>query len=386
MDNKKKDNIINIITNDNQNLAKKLKIIKDKYNKLEIHNQTNMNIFSENNYYNKYKEMLAEYRKLYLLFLINKKKINLYNKLKKCFDKYRNIVKEINNNENINSLLREQKLKNIIQSKKTKEYNYLKNSFIKLYFKCLLKKKEIENKQSIIKSKLINIIKNKEKKNKFILKKYFDKFYYKGIISVLIDEKNEYIINKKKENNEKVKKLFIKIDHRKDKHNFLILRDCFDKWNLLSKILGMKAITDEKKRKKRQKQRMKKKIENKSANKYLTNNNNILNLAKSHNINIINRDKDIISLEHSVTTDFSGGDINGENKIDKIMKATEKLGEFFYKAVNNYKSIDNKNNTLKKNKEVNSAEKEEKINEKEIKENNENEDEYEEDSGDSFGI
>jgi len=386
MDNKKKDNIINIITNDNQNLAKKLKIIKDKYNKLEIHNQTNMNIFSENNYYNKYKEMLAEYRKLYLLFLINKKKINLYNKLKKCFDKYRNVVKELNNNENINSLLREQKLKNIIQSKRTKEYNYLKNSFIKLYFKCLLKKKEIENKQSIIKSKLINIIKNKEKKNKFILKKYFDKFYYKGIISVLIDEKNEYIINKKKENNEKVKKLFIKIDHRKDKHNFLILRDCFDKWNLLSKILGMKAITDEKKRKKRQKQRMKKKIENKSANKYLTNNNNILNLAKSHNINIINRDKDIISLEHSVTTDFSGGDINGENKIDKIMKATEKLGEFFYKAVNNYKSIDNKNNTLKKNKEVNSAEKEEKINEKEIKENNENEDEYEEDSGDSFGI
>ena len=119
----------------------------------------------------------------------------------------------------------------------------------------------------------------------------------------------------------------------------------------------MKAITDEKKRKKRQKQRMKKKIENKSANKYLTNNNNILNLAKSHNINIINRDKDIISLEHSVTTDFSGGDINGENKIDKIMKATEKLGEFFYKAVNNYKSIDNKNNILKKNKEITSAEK-----------------------------
>ena len=36
-DNKKKDDIINIITNDNKTLARKLKIIQDKYNKLQIH-------------------------------------------------------------------------------------------------------------------------------------------------------------------------------------------------------------------------------------------------------------------------------------------------------------------------------------------------------------
>ena len=96
---------------------------------------------------------------------------------------------------------------------------------------------------------------------------------------------------------------------------------------------------------------MKKKIENKSANQYINHNNNILNLAKSHNLNIVNRDKDIIS----VTTDFSGGEINGENKNDKVMKAGEKLGEFFYKD----KPLDNKNkNNLIINKEINSKENE----------------------------
>ena len=38
-ENKKKDDIINIITNDNKTLARKLKIIKDKFNKLQIQNQ-----------------------------------------------------------------------------------------------------------------------------------------------------------------------------------------------------------------------------------------------------------------------------------------------------------------------------------------------------------
>ena len=387
MDNKKKDNIIDIITNDNQNLAKKLKIIKDKYNKLEIHNETHLNINSENNLYDKYKNLLEEFKNLYLLYLIHKKNLYLFDILRKYFDKYRNVVNEINNNNNNNSLLTEQKLIYLIQSKRNKEYNYLKYNYMKFYFKGLIINKENENKQSIIKEKLTNIIKNKEKKRIFIIKTYFNKFYYKGIILNLIDEKKEYILNKKKENIEKVKNLYIKFDHKIDKHNFLIIRDCFDKWNLFSKILGMKAITDEKKRKKRQKQRMKKKIENKSANKYITNNNNILNLAKSSNFNIINRDKDIIS----VTTDFSGGDINGENKNDKILKTSEKLGELFYKAADNYKSLDNKNkNNLIINKEINSKENEEKNNKKEIKENNdennENDNEYEEDSGDTFGI
>ena len=49
LENKKKENIINIITNDNQNLAKKLKIIKDKINKLEIDTPIIVNLSSTEN-------------------------------------------------------------------------------------------------------------------------------------------------------------------------------------------------------------------------------------------------------------------------------------------------------------------------------------------------
>ena len=74
---------------------------------------------------------------------------------------------------------------------------------------------------------------NKEKSHKFLLKSYFYKFYYKGMISDLNDDKNEYILEQKKADKEKIKHLFISMDHRTNKHNFLIIRDCFDKWNLL---------------------------------------------------------------------------------------------------------------------------------------------------------
>ena len=382
MDNKKKDNIINIITSDNQSLAKKLKIIKDKNYKLEINNQTSIIFFSENNEFKKSKELLKHYRNLYLLLLIHKKNLYLLDLLRKYFDKYKNNVKQIEYNNNI-ALFNKQKLAYLINKKRVHEFNYLNVFFMKLCLEKLKKDKEIENKNSIIKTKLKNIIINRVKYNKYILKSSFHRFYYKGMISSLIHEKNKYNIDKKKENFEKIKKLIILINNRKDKHNFLIIRDCFDKWNLLSKILGMKAITDEKKRKKRQKQRMKKKSEYKSVNKYTTNNNNIVHLVKNNNINIINKEKDILLLDHSITTDFSGAEINSEKKVNRIMKATEKLREIFYNAAKNYNSLENTKNNLSKNKD-------DENNKIEIKENKndnkENDNEYEEDSGDSFGI
>ena len=391
LDNKKKDNIINIITNDNQNLAKKLKIIKDKYNKLEIHNQINLNLnYNSENNKNDTNKLFKEYRNLYLCFLIYKKNIKIFDFLRRYFNRYRNIVNNIIYKYKNNVLLREQSLKHLIRNKRTIEYNILKKNFIKLYYQGFTNNKEIENRNNILKEKLKNIIINKEKTYKVFMKSYFFKFYYKGIISNLIEQNNNYIKDKIKENNEKIKNLIISIDHRKDKHNFLIIRDCFDKWNLFSKLLSMKAITDEKKRKKRQKQRMKKKIENKSANKYLSKSNNILHLGKNNNINIINKDKDIVVCsEHSATTDLSCVEMNGENKIEKIMKATDKLGEIFYKAALNYKKIDNKIKNLTNKKDIKSSIIEEKNVKNIVKENdanNENDNESDEDSGDSFGI
>ena len=385
LDNQKKDNIINIITNDNQNLARKLKIIKDKYNKFEIHNHFDFNFICDDNKKENAKKLFITYRNFYLLFLLYKKNISLLDILRKSFLKYKNIVNDIKYNNDLNNALREQKLKYLINNKINKEYNYLKKSFVHLYNKGLINYKEIENINSLKKTKLINMIINKEKANKIIIKSFFSKFYYKGIISNLIEEKNKNIIDQKTQNENKIRKLFNYMEQRKDKHNFLIKRDCFDKWILFSKILGMKAITDEKKRKKRQKQRMKKKIENKSANKYLSNSNNILQLGKNNNINIINKEKDkevIISLERSVTTDLSGGEVNGENK-DKVIKATEKLGDIFYKAALNYKNLEkNKNKTINVNKNINRNNKKETIKQND----NENDNEEEEDSGDSFGI
>jgi len=381
MENKKKENIINIITNDNQNLAKRLKIIKDKFNHLEMHNQININYIDENNQYNNSKELFIEYRNFYLMFFIHKKNAFYFDLLRKYFNRYRNIINSLRENEKDNNILKEEKLKLLVYDKKNKEYIFLKNNFIKFYYKGLLYYREIQNRKDILSTKLLNIILIKDKINKAIIKSYFKIFYYKGIISNLMEEKKKNFSAIKQEKFNKINKLIISIEQRKDKHNFLIIRDCFDKWNLFSKILSMKAVTDEKKRKKRQKQRMKKKNE-KSLNKYMANDNNILHIGKNHSVNIINKEN-LICLEHSVATDLSGGD---NDKIDKILKASEKLGDIFYRAAINHKLLE-KNNYLNKNKEINEKENTDKK-EKNIDNNNknENDNDYEEDSGDSFGI
>ena len=73
-ENKKKDDIINIITNDNKTLARKLKIIKDKFNKLQIQNQEDINYNSSEILFNKNSsiDLFEEYRNLFLSFLIHK--------------------------------------------------------------------------------------------------------------------------------------------------------------------------------------------------------------------------------------------------------------------------------------------------------------------------
>ena len=401
-ENKKKDNIINIITNDNQNLAKKLKFINEKYNKLEIKNEINViiDLNKNNNKIDPYalsKELSHNYRNIYILYLFHKKNRFLLDVIRKYFYRYKNIIFDINSNNKLNNSLREEKLKFIINNKKNKGNRITYNSLVKLYYNSLLNNKEIKHLDNIKKEKILNLFKIKEKTQKLSIKWHFNKFYFKGIISELIEEKKESIKKEEQSKLKNLKLILASIENHKNKYNFLKVKICFDKWILLSKMLAMKAITDEKKRKKRQKQRTKKKIEkNKSANKYLLNSNSNTNIRfEKHNINLFNKDKekekDLFNyLEHSLTTDFSGGEINIDNKNDKILKATEKLNELFYKATLYYKILDNKNNNLnssKVNNSIQNSEKNEKIiNEK--KNNNEKEnDEEEADSGESsFGI
>ena len=396
MENKKKDNIINIITNDNQNLAKKLKIIKDKYNKLYIEKQPDLNLQIENNksQYKSREELLEDYKKINLLYFINRKNAHIADNLRKYFDKYKNIITTIKNNSQINKSLRECKLNHIMINQKNKTNMITYNYLIKINYNDIIKHKELQNKNNLIKEKLINLIKNKEKYYRNFIKSNFKKFYYNGIISCLFEEKNK---NMQKENTKKLnnlKKSIISIENRTNDSYLIKHKNCFNKWNLMSKLLSMKAITDEKKRKKRQKQRTKKKLEkNKSANKYLSNSNSNSNLnIEKNNINIYKeKDKEINYLEHSVTTEFSGVELLMDNKTDKILKATDKLNNIFYKAALYYKLLDNKNNhnldTNLENNNNQNIEKNDNSEKKIIKDNNDNNNEDEDDSGDSsFGI
>ena len=191
--------------------------------------------------------------------------------------------------------------------------------------------------------------------------------------------KSHNIIEIRKENYGNIKKLINIITNKRDKDNKNILKEYFLKWHLYTKVLSLKALINDKRRKKRQKQKMKKKNETEANNKYLTNN-KILHFGKS-NIYILNKEKEkdlLISLDEQNQKYLSQNqNINNDNKINNVIQATNKLGEIFYKAAAKHKLIDDKNLNLNMNKEDN-KENDDK--------NNNNDIEEEEDSGESFGL
>ena len=171
---------------------------------------------------------------------------------------------------------------------------------------------------------------------------------------------------------------------KKDKDNKNILREYFIKWHLFTKVLALKSLINEKRRKKRQKQKLKKKSENKDDNKYPTKN-KILHFGKS-DIYILNKDKEkglLISLDESNKNILSSHDnINSENKLNKIIQATDKLGKIFFKAAEKYKLLKKKEIHENETTENNKAN----LNENIINQNNIEIEEEDEDSGDSLGI
>ncbi len=401
LENKKKDNIINIITNDNQNLAKKLKNLKDKINNLEIVSPITININKDDNniisHYNNIKELVEVYRSNYLLFLVKKKHRKYNNLLRKYFWKYKNIIKIEKYEIKMNTFLKEKYLNNIIIIIQSNINKLLRNFFFKLYYTGLIRQKEAEKNNQIKIEKLKNIFLKKENLQKLFLQKYFNTFYTGGLLSQYIKEKALKEQNNKNIILHNLKKIIISINKRNKILDSIQYKNYFIKWTLISRILSMKAVTDEKKRKKRQKQRTKRKLEkNKSEKKFLLSTNisqniniidkNVINAnisEKGKNANNKKKDKDNINyLEHTITTDFSLADTNNEIKNDKIIKGTEKLNELFLKAAIFYKIFGNKNN--KEN--VNNNENNNKV-KKDIKVRLDNETDNDEDSGESsFGI
>ena len=381
-ENKKKDDIISIITNDNKTLAKKLKIIQDKFNKLQIQNQDYINYNSVIHRYDKNNDidLFEEYRNLFLSIIVHKMNEKYYlSILRQYLCAWLKIAFSLKSSETINKKLINETMKNAINNKKNKEKYISYITLMKYNYKNILYKKDLEMKNNLRKHKLLNIIKNKEKANKYNLKFYFYQFYYKGIMTYKEKTKSHNIIEIRKENYGNIKKLINIITNKRDKDNKNILKEYFLKWHLYTKVLSLKALINDKRRKKRQKQKMKKKNETEANNKYLTNN-KILHFGKS-NIYILNKEKEkdlLISLDEQNQKYLTQNqNINNDNKINNVIQATNKLGEIFYKAAAKHKLIDDKNLNLNMNKEDN-KENDDK--------NNNNDIEEEEDSGESFGL
>jgi hypothetical protein len=402
--------MLGLITDDNQNIAKKLKELKElksNINNIKIDNNTEFYIYPDTlhkKYLNKFitiQDVLNAYKKLSLFFLIKKKDTFNKEQIKKYFYKYKYIVTKDKYQNIINTNTKTKKLNDIIIKQENKKIIQKQNYFDKLYYIPLLNKTKLESRNDIIKTKLKNLIIKKEKITKIYLKQYLTQFHTKIIISKLIEENAKLLENKNSEKLSNLKKIIISFDSQYKKNKSSQYKNIFTKWYLISKILSMKAVTDEKKRKKRQKQRTKRKIEkNKSMNKLFIS----TSLSQSQTGNL---DKNSIStsykektfakkkenkdnfnyLEHTVTTDLSMAETNNENKADKILKGTEKLNELFIKATVFYKLFGNKSNEVnlcinKENQNIKN------INEKDKKEiKAENESDNEEDSGESsFGL
>ena len=224
---------------------------------------------------------------------------------------------------------------------------------------------------------LKNLINKKEEKNKMILNKMFLKFAINGMKSK--DEEIKRMKEKEEEEEKKILKILLlkKIFKKYVKSRRFILKVIMEKWNLKSKIIGMKTHVRDKKKKRKQKQKI---------NKLL----NIKHIGSGDNNNKNNYIPRYCKSIHEFSCIISNKNANKETN-----------GEL-RKSFSGNKSFKNINNSGVKNTELNEKElkkkktksvnkkgyyKDKKSNTLNEKDNiNENNDDSDEDSGDSFGL
>ena len=345
---KRKQNVIDIVMTDNQNLAKKIKNFEEK-------KICSLLIVKVNNlYFMNEKQKTGNLNRFLIYFIKNSIKW----KLKEYFNQMMYGIYLKNEEKKFQNEIQKFKLYKIIEKKITIEKISLNSYFQKFYFKGVFFDKNEKQKIFNNNSKqlnclnMLNILNYKKKQKLFF---YFNKFYH--AINNNFTKKNDTLDSKE----QKLKLILNLIDGKAKAINLIKLKNLFIKWNLMNKIILMKNQIYEKKRKKRQKQRLKKKYENRLLNKIKLSNTN-----KEKYMGICDK--------HSTTTDFSNNEMKSDNKND-IIKATEKLNNLFIKAAFNYRLINSdkikNSNTMRKSKSNNNI-------------NDENEED--EDSGESFGI
>ena len=391
-ENKKNQNINAIIMKDNQQLAKKLKDYQDyRSNKLIIENQYYLNLtqieqkekieqlkISNELYMNQLKKIILQ---KYLYNKINNNK----NIIKKKMNKYRNIVHKLIDIDKEIKYKKELHLKNIITIIENHFKLILNKYFLKIYNDGIKIQKEInikELKSNLLNDKLRKIIYNIENKKKEILYKAFFKFIINNI---------KYS-NEKMKKEEEDKKDMLKIEMLKnifakyEKNVRIIYKVFLEKWNLSSKIIGMKTAARDKKKKRKQKKKNNKLLYNK--NYY----NNALGPKVYKNINEFSIVSNGGLIKESNTNESCGNvfilESNSTNNLynNRIIKENKKhksLSKINMKANSNIFK-DNKENICNNNQNINIINNNiDNINNLENINNNE---ESEEDSGDTFGI
>ena len=262
-ENRKVQNINAIIMKDNRQLAKKLKDFHDYRNhRLFIENQFSFDLSQiekmQSSEYNENNEIYLFRLKIMFLQKFVLKKINVEkNLIKDKINKYRNIVQILHHKEEENSLKKEIYIINVINIIEKHIKLLLEKCFWYIFFNGLNIEREIEIQDNTIIEKFQRILHNKEKKNRMILQKMFYKFF---INSLKINDKNGNKEIAKEEKGEKekenlklkfLKKIFVKYE----KNVKLIYKVIMEKWNLKSKIIGIRTAARDKKKKRKMKKK-----------------------------------------------------------------------------------------------------------------------------------
>ena len=375
-ENKKNQNINAIIMKDNQQLAKKLKDFQDYRNtNLIVQNQSSLDLTQKdlfeidelikNNeiYKNKLKG-------IYLANVINKK-INDNKYLKKdIFDKLKNTIEKIKEEDKEKSMIKKIYLKNLVYIMENNLKLTKLNCFKKLYYTSILSLQEKKSNDKLKNESLKNIlIKINQNRKKILLKSFINIYYNNATLEKTKSEKEEDEIKSK---------LLKKIFNNFDTNRKCILKVFSEKWNLTSKILGMRAAARDKKKKRKLKKKNNKLISQKHfglVDKPKENKNNLTNqFCKSiHEFSYIVSNGAIIKESSS----NEPGEINIKN--NKCSISSDKINKKFnknvgLKKVNSVNEI-NIQNSFKKDTKDNIKEK-----------TNSNIEESDEDSGDSLGL
>ena len=381
-ENKKNQNINAIIMKDNQQLAKKLKDIQDYRNtNLFVENQPSVDLTQKQQM--QIEELIINNEininklKKYLLGKIINKKINTdKNIIKDYFNKYKNIIEKAKNKDIKKNIY----LKNCLDNIENKFKLIKKKYFWYIHYEGLILNNDIISNNNHKHDLLKKAINNKEKNIKIILYKNFLK-YYSNIIQLKKEKKLQ--IEEENEQDKELSKTIIlnKIFKKYQKNIKLIYKIFIEKWNLKSKIIGMRAAARDKKKKRKLKKKNNKLLYEKHfgiAEKKPYKNNLGPTLCKSiHEFSYIVSNGAVIKESSS----NENAEINIKNKnstsSDKINKTKNKLDKknFGIKKTNSFNEIAKQNKLKKDSKEDNKENENININE-----------ESEEDSGDSFGL